>query len=340
MITRALVAGAFTAVFLAANAIADECKLGRIASLDFTGDGDIVIATSIEGKNVPMVLDTGAPLSALDPVVAKNIGVPERRMVQGFLYNLAGEPFTYVAFPHDFTIGDAHSNGGVRLLVWPSPMTTDGHMGGALAADLLRHYDVDIDFASHKVSLFAQDHCPGKVVYWTSDNVAVVPMHVVNSGHIILPVVLDGHPFDAVLDTGSSFTFISQEVAHNTFGLSSGSPGMMRVSDNDGPGTVPVYRHTFKTLALEGLSIANPSIDIFERVGSSRVPPHLGSRLSDADESGGNTDVVLGLNELRHLHVYIAYKEQKLYITPAAQPVAVAAGATPAAETTGPDAAH
>jgi hypothetical protein len=165
-------------------------------------------------------------------------------------------------------------------------------------------------------------------------------MHVVNSGHIILPVVLDGHPFDAVLDTGSSATFISQDVAHNTFGLDQSSPGMVRVSDDGGPGTVPVYRHTFKTLALEGLSIANPGIDIFEKVGSSRIPPHLGSRLSDSDESGGNTDFVLGLNELRHLHLYIAYKEQKLYITPAGSPMAGATSTTSAATSAGPVAAH
>jgi predicted aspartyl protease len=335
MITRALVAGAFTAVFLASNTIADKCKLGRIATMDFTGDGDIIIPVSIEGSKVPMAVDTGAPASAVDPVVATNLHLIERRMMQGFMYDRAGEPFTYVAIPHDLALGEMHAS-NPHLLVWPSPMTKDGHMGGTLAADVLLHFDVDIDFAAHKLNLFSQDHCPGKVVYWTNDNVAVVPIHVVNSGHIVVPVTLDGHSFDAVLDTGSSFTVLAQEAAHNTFGLQPNSSDMTKVSEDEGPGTVPVYRHTFRNLGLEGLSVANPSIDIFENIGKSRTPPHLGSRLSDADESGGNTDLILGLNELQHLHVYIAYKEQKLYITPATAPVAVAAGGAAAAASSTP----
>ena len=32
--------------------------------------------------------------------------------------------------------------------------------------------------------------------------------------------------------------------------------------------------------------------------------------------------MLIGMNVLRHLHIYIAYKEQKIYITPAGAPAA------------------
>jgi hypothetical protein len=275
-----------------------------------------------------MVVDTGAPVSAIDPAVAKDLGVAERRIMEGFFYNLAGEPFTYMALPHDFAIGDMRSKQQM-LMVWPSAMSRDGAIGGAIAADLLRHYDVDIDFGAHKLNIFSQDHCPGKVVYWTSENVAVVPAHVINTGHVIVPVTLDGQSFNAMLDTGASSTFLSEKAAYSTFGLGAHSPDMIKVSDHGGPGGVPLYRHTFKSLVLEGIAIGNPTVSIFDNMLQSRknMAPHLGSRFGSV--AGEQYELTLGLNELRHFHLYIAYKEQKLYITPA--PPTAAAGAAAAA---------
>jgi hypothetical protein len=324
------------AFFIAVGSIAkaDDCKLQRIASLDFTENGSIIVPVSLEGTSVRMALDIGAPLSAVDPIVAHNLHLVQRRIAQGFMYDIAGEPFTYIAVPHDLALGDMHAS-GVDLMVWPSPMGGgDGRIGGTLAADLLRRYDIDIDFASHKLSLFSQDHCPGKVVYWTSGDVAVAPMHVVNSGHIVVPVTLDGQPLDALLDTGSTFSFISLETASNKFHLMPASPDVTKMGDHEAPGAVPLYRHVFKSLDLDGIAIGNPAITMFENVGKSHLAAHLGSRIADADESEGNTDFTLGLNELRHLHVYIAYKEQKLYISPASAPsVAPTTSSPPAAPT-------
>ncbi|MGH6889186.1 MAG: aspartyl protease family protein [Rhizomicrobium sp.] len=317
---RTLLACAFFSIAFSTAASADDCKLARIASFDFAENGAIIVPVSINGTSVQMAFDTGAPLSAIDPNVANNLALPQRRIMQGVVYNEAGQPFSYIATVHDFGLGTAHAS-NLEFLVWPSPISTSMQIGGTLAADLLRHYDVDIDFGAHKLNLFSQDHCPGRVVYWTSDNVAVVPVHVVESGHVIVPVTLDGQSFDAVLDTGSTFSSLSQEAAYNTFRLSPGSPDMTNIGDI-GPGKVPVYRHTFKSLALDGLSIGNPAISIFEVGAKVHAPTHLGSRIADYDERGGNTDFVLGLNELRHLHLYIAYKEQKLYITPAVSPAA------------------
>jgi len=320
-----LIACALAAIFHGSNAVADECKLMRLASLDFIDQGSILVSVSLEGKNVPMVVDTGSPASAIDPVVAKELAIPERRMMEGAFYNLSGESFTYLAMPHDFGLGDMHSN-QEALLVWPSPMSGDGHVGGLIAADLLRHYDADMDFGSHKFNLFSQDHCSGKVVYWTSENVAVVPVHVNNNGHIIVPVTLDDHSFDAVLDTGSTLTFLSLKAAQASFGLGSASPDMIKIGDHAGPGGVPLYRHTFKSLGLEGIAISSPTVGLFDNQAETHetLQHHTGSRFSSL--GGEEYELTLGLNELRHFHLYIAYKEQKLYITPATAPASVASG--------------
>jgi hypothetical protein len=50
------------------------------------------------------------------------------------------------------------------------------------------------------------------------------------------------------------------------------------------------------------------------------MDPGLGSRISRGEESFGATNFILGLNELHNLHVYIAYDEQNLYISPSTAP--------------------
>lgn len=279
-----------------------------------------------------MAVDTGAPVSAVDPGIANNLHLLQRNIAPGAFLDIAGERFTRAATVRDLGLGMTHAS-NVQMLVWPSPMVKDGHIGGTLAADLLRHYDVDIDFANRKLNLFSQNHCPGKVVYWTTGNIAVIPIRVVKSGHISVPVTLDGQPFQALLDTGSSLSILSMESAGDVFHLKETSPDMERVSDDEGPGTLPVYRHTFKSLALEGLLIGNPAIDIFQFHPNA---PWWGSHINGDDESFGATNLILGLHELHHLHLYIAYDEQKLYVSPAPAPAVDATAASdtvPAAAT-------
>jgi hypothetical protein len=64
--------------------------------------------------------------------------------------------------------------------------------------------------------------------------------------------------------------------------------------------------------------------------------PPLGTRIREPDTEQGLPQVLIGMDILRHLHLYIAYREQKLYITPASAPDVPAAGAA----TSTPGAAH
>ncbi|HEY3636547.1 MAG TPA: retropepsin-like aspartic protease, partial [Rhizomicrobium sp.] len=177
----------FSLAFIPASAHADGCKLVRIASFDFTENGSLIVPVTVTGTSEPVAIDTGSPISAIDPGVVDKLHLPEHEISQGTMFDLAGESAKYVSTLHDLGLGGMHAS-DVQFLVWPSPMTKDGNLAGTIGADLLRHYDVDIDFAAHRLALFSQDHCPGQVVYWTTGAVAVVPMHIVGSGHIVVPV--------------------------------------------------------------------------------------------------------------------------------------------------------
>src|SRR5207244_2627656 len=109
------------------------------------------------------------------------------------LYNISNESSgDYVKAA--FTLGQL-SAPHIDFIVTPSG-TLQGHdprVAGVLAPDILLNYDVDIDFGADKLNLLSPKHCPGKVIYWPALTIAVVPMNVVTSGHIVIPVKLDGH---------------------------------------------------------------------------------------------------------------------------------------------------
>ena len=54
---------ACTSIFLASNAGADDCKLIRFTSLDFTDSGSVIVPVSLENQQVPMAIDTGSPIT-------------------------------------------------------------------------------------------------------------------------------------------------------------------------------------------------------------------------------------------------------------------------------------
>ena len=92
-------------------------------------------------------------------------------------------------------------------------------------------------------------------------------------------------------------------------------------------GEIKVYSHRFKTLALEGISISNPNLTLMPdlmrgKLYNPRNKLEGDMRISNSVIETGLGDMILGMDILRHLHMYIAYKEQKLYITLASGGVA------------------
>jgi len=294
---------------------ADECQLKEVASLDLTDFGyRPLVPVTIEGQGALMLVDTGTPISALDPRAVRSLNLITRRMFQGMMINSRGKSFDAVADLKTFAIGNLTAQ-DKRFLVDPDPITGDSRVAGLLGADFLRNYDFDIDFAAKKLDVFDQDHCPGKVIYWPAGAVAVVPMHVENSGHIVVPVTLDGQQIDALFDTGTSHTILWASAATQYFNLSPNSPGMQLVSKaGDAP---PIYRRQFKSLSLEGIMISDPIVDIVENEAGQAIQEDAptGSRISSAGEENGVTSMILGMRELQNLHIFVSYKEQKLYVT-------------------------
>jgi aspartyl protease len=131
----------------------------------------------------------------------------------------------------------------------------DASIDGILSPDVLRNFDLDFDFAAHKLNLISPEHCEAKVVYWTRDYADAEFMVV--DGHIVLPMKLDGQELQATLDTGSTVSGISESASKRFFHIDRSS-AEAELDPEASANSLLNRRHRFKSLTVGGLSVNNP----------------------------------------------------------------------------------
>lgn len=224
-----------------------------------------------------------------------------------------------------FTIGDATAEHIQLIIANDKEMGKSEPWDGRMTGDFFAKYDIDLDFAGRKLTFLTGTNCGEKeIVRWPASVVSVVPMAIKN-GKISVPVTIDGHQVDAVIDTGSARTVMRRVVAED-LGLRAGTPEMMPDGDvRDGLGEV-VYVHTFPRIAFGGVTAVNvpARIQSNSMVHPINRTPILGSRAQfSRDPATMVPDLAIGMDVLHQLHIYAAFSENKLYVTPA-RPAAAA----------------
>ncbi|HEU4549571.1 MAG TPA: aspartyl protease family protein [Rhizomicrobium sp.] len=299
MMVRAAIALAALMIVPCAARAADspDCRLMRYAAIPFTtlADGRIAIPVGVDGHPASFLVDTGGVYVSMTPELAKQTGRTPKQ-VDRWLVGVGGSMMTTAVHVDEFTIDKLKGSG--------IPVYVDTRLGidvdGTVDPDMMAKFDVDFDFAHGLMNLFSQDHCPGKVVYWAR-NFVVLPMEVrVNNGHIRVPVTLEGKKVMAMLDTGSTDSVMSLKLA-KALGIAEDSPDLKLTQSAGSAEQFRTYSYPFKMLDMDGIAVTNPHITV----------------MSDAMLPGMGDDVILGMGILRQLHLYIAYKEEKLYVTPA-----------------------
>jgi predicted aspartyl protease len=272
----------------------DGCQLKRFSTLpiETLRDGRIAVPFTVENHPLSFLVDTGGTSITINLDVARQFNHPFQQTSRKLIGVNGATMESYITVNSLALGGMTGQNLPISLETRPLD-TTDG----TLSPDILKGYDVDIDFARSQLNLFSQDHCRGKVVYWTRTGYVVVLMDVTREGHIRIPVMVDGKKIMATVDTGAVRSLMSLRTAAD-LGITEKTPALKQVGSADGN---TFYSYPFQSLDFGGISVSNPHIDI----------------ASDNFTKGLSDDMILGVGILRRLHLYIAYDEEKLYITPA-----------------------
>jgi predicted aspartyl protease len=284
-------------------------KLVNTVPIKMAHEGQrVVVPVTINGTQKQFLLDTGGVVTQISAAAVEELTLPQVDSDVKLL-DLYGNASTDAAKVDTLVLGRL----GDRNTRLPIMTFKDNDLfSGILAADYMGKYDIELDFAGGKMNYFSPDHCEGKVVYWPAAAIAVVPMRFVDH-HLNLDVTLEGHPLRAMIDTGAPRTTLYMAEASRTFGITA--------EDGDKP-----FEHVFQKLSFEGLEVGNPHIAIIPDKTGSKDPNNdfvTGGRLHRIDDADVSDPVMLiGMNILSKLHLYIAFNEQKIYITPASSPPA------------------
>jgi predicted aspartyl protease len=261
--------------------------------------GALMVPVTIAGQARAMIIDTGAMQSMVRG--ADVTGLPHLSAPDGPLRGLGGKSMAEIVRLPTLALGAVLWR-DATVYVGPDGFSPDPRLAGILGANLLRAYDVEIDPAAGRVSLLSQDRCSGNPLGGSGDRALALPIEVGPGGWIVVPVTLDGVRLRAIIDTGADTSVIGVDSARARFHLEPGDPGTESIGESrtaDG-GRVAASRHRFQTLEIGSARFDAPWLTI--------MPVHLG-------DAGGAAapDLVIGMHQLRALHLYIAYRQHMLF---------------------------
>jgi hypothetical protein len=308
--------------------LAHPCKpLTLLTRVHFQRDRSgtrIAVPVVINGKSRQMLLDTGASFSLVSPAAVKALHLPSRA-TDWHLYLLSGNYSQYGVRARTFSVGGLHWR-RVDFFEMATNQNIGGHFSGtkligALGDNMLRSFDVDIDYGSNTLSILSPDHCRGRVIYWDASAVAAVPMSLNAGGQITVPAVLDGVAINAIIDTGASRSVLNLATAESDFSVTPGSPQAPRLGSVPDSNGDTYFVHRFHSLTLSGIKVSNPQLVLVHNAARRHLDrgPALGSLFSRQNPRD-LAPLLIGGDILQHFHIYIAYREHMLYITPASMP--------------------
>ena len=285
---------------MGAGARADECATPRLENtvpMEAIGDsGEVAVPLTLNGVEEKFLFDTGGgTMNYISPAVALRLGL--FRTDNFAAVDVAGNKSYKVAGARKLKFGAVSAREVALFQVVP-----DLGFDGILSAGTMTGDDLDIDFGAMRLNFFSADHCRGDVVYWPHEALAVVPVTLAG-GHFQIAITLDGHALTAVIDTGSPWTILNIGRATESLGFSPDARAPRSGIPKDEPDK-KIYFRRYSALSFPGLTVANPLVVV--------RPVQFAD-----DQVGRAPDMIIGMEVLRHLHLYYAANEQKLYITPA-----------------------
>lgn len=259
--------------------------------------GHLAVDAQINGEKVHLLVDTGAPFSALTPEAIEKLNLDvrltPRNLVRMFYGGARMDKHAEVT---DLQFSGAKAVAADFMQAPPNFLHKD--VDGVIGMDVLKNFDAEFDFTANTIRLRDKGSCAADPQSWLHASDTVQFAYSPEDKQIRIPVTIDDKDIAGLIDTGMPNSRISMDSAKAVFGLSEDSKGMVKFGLD--PRHV-FYRYPFKSISIAQIKIDDPgiSIDPFSRSATNAF------------------QAILGLSVLNHFRMYIDAKNDMLYMRPA-----------------------
>ena len=203
-------------MLLLAQAAPAACIKNRAALLPITlWQNKLYVPVTLNGRTRPFFVDTGAAISFVSQSMADELNLPHDFDHTLDTFGVGGqESHLYIAEIASLALGAIQvSNRHLPVAAFGDRLA-DGRSqpGGLIGADILSHFDLDIDIPNRQIGLWQVSGCTDIQPDWEGA-IASVPMQIAPSRHASVPVRIDGAALDLMVDTGSPDLVLSTRAA-------------------------------------------------------------------------------------------------------------------------------
>jgi len=327
---------------------ARTCELPKIAATapleQISGSNLVSVPVTVNGAPQKFLLDIGMKRpTAVSPELMAKLGLPEAfRLTEPFLAggSLGAGPFdTGNGFRvrvcdlgsglgcserdtrirvSTFGIGDATGKHLQFAVAEKGEISSSAPYDGFLSGDFLRKYDAELNFAGKQMTWLTPTSCtdPDQVVFWAHSDVAIIPVGLAKDGRLQMAAMVGGHAIYAEIDTSSPRTIMRRDIAELYVGLKPGTADMVPEGDLKDGMHLQIYEHVFPQIIFAGGGVTALNVPV--RIQSFSMRPslsreqHLRGGLIPGERI---PDLSIGMDVLRHLHMYVVPGQGKVYVT-------------------------
>lgn len=299
------------------HATADEppkkCRYVKLKSVPITLDGNtLYVNGSINGTELPMVVDTGAHKTTLLRSAVDKLAL-QLAHTNTSVVGTGGESAIYVASVNQFSIGPMSANNLRLTVAW----NTSAIKGAAalVGADVLMQDDLELSFQDAKLTFFRPLGCNDAfLAYWNAD-ASYVPFKTDSSTDLrpIVTVELNGKPVRALVDTGATVSVVTLAAAARA-GVTPASAHVVKDAQIGGVGEhrVETWIAPFSSFAI------GPEVSehLHLRIGNiwAGVQSDI-QRMGTSQWIGEQPEMILGMDFLKHHRLLFSIAQHRLYFT-------------------------
>jgi clan AA aspartic protease (TIGR02281 family) len=286
-------------------ASAAACQLGYVASVPLIappGTGKLLVDATVDGSPVRLILDTGSEGVMLTEAAARRASkaVPIGSLIGGN-DEIEGGFSSGVGGAHEvselrsFQLGLGRMHGDFRAKVINEDFAVGSiHADGLLGMSLMAGFDEDLDLAGGKLNLYSTTGDCRQPDVTLNQPLYAVPLQGGYRSELraLVPVVINGQSFTALLDTGSPGVLLFAHTAAR-LGLGTGSAPAKKFQVSGIGGSNNATLQRVQTLAVGPLTLSNVAVAV-------------------DNEDIKEADLLLGLSFMQKIHVWVSNSSHML----------------------------